>query len=121
RRRRDRVRRAARALLHRRRLGLECRRQPNGAPALHAGDGGVDAEDRAARRRRDELALLTRRRPDGRPRDTRRHAWAYSARSAVIGEIAAARPAGMSAATSAHAPSAAAATASANGSQNDTP
>ena len=45
----------------------------------------------------------------------------YSARSAFIGEIAAARPAGMTAATSAHVPSEPAAIASASGSQNGTP
>jgi hypothetical protein len=45
----------------------------------------------------------------------------YSARSALIGEIAAARPAGMMAAKNAHPASDPAATVRAKGSQNDTP
>ena len=45
----------------------------------------------------------------------------YSVRNALIGEIAAARPAGMRAAKNAEAASDPAATMSAKGSQNDTP
>src|SRR5207249_3653232 len=57
--RRNHLRRAARALFYGRHGASEQRRQPYRASAIHAGHGAMDHQDGTARRRHEELGLLT--------------------------------------------------------------
>src|SRR6185436_2787153 len=61
-RRRFRIRARPSALLFRRSLGFGSHRAPHHQSTLHAADGGLDAENRSARRGCEELEILMQRR-----------------------------------------------------------